>query len=82
MVGAVFGGRRWNTYETMAHLGVPAAPFLITPLPWYWLMETLSGLLGGGQTQSMPGRREGRETLMSRMKDGRLTIKPVAHGEP
>lgn len=50
VVGAVFVGRRWNTYETMAHLGVPAAPILITPLPWYWLMETLSGLLGGGQT--------------------------------
>lgn len=48
-VGAVFVGRRWNTYGTMAHLGVPAAPILITPLPWYWLMETLSGLLGGGQ---------------------------------
>lgn len=49
VVGAVFAGRRWNTYGTMAHLGVPAAPILITPLPWYWLMETLSGLLGGGQ---------------------------------
>lgn len=50
VVGTVFVGRRWNTYGTMAHLGVPAAPILITPLPWYWLMETLSGLLGGGQT--------------------------------
>lgn len=50
VVGAVFVGRRWSTYETMAHLGVPAAPILITPLPCYWLMETLSGLLGGGQT--------------------------------
>lgn len=49
VVGAVFLGHRWNTYGTMAHLGVPAAPILITPLPWYWLMETLSGLLGGGQ---------------------------------
>lgn len=79
LVGAVFVGRRWNTYETIAHLGVPAAPILITPLPWYWLMETLSGLLGGGQAQSMPSRREGQETLMSRMKDERLTIKPITH---
>lgn len=51
-----FRWRRWNAYGTMAHLGVPVAPILITPFPRCWLMETLSGLLGSRQTSSTVGR--------------------------